>query len=162
MLGLHVGLVVRAEADEVEVVARVDLRTRMEAQDVSPRTQSERHNHTTPARKPARLATLREYGAERHELRSLRRRAHRAPILPRARAWQPLNGLPGSPSRSSRSRPSDPTIGVRSHGESRPAMHASNCGCAARGPARWAAVAPSKAALQRQFTAYEMEGEAPV
>ena len=84
VLGLHVGLVVRAEADEVEVVARVDLRTRMEAQDVSPRTQSERHNHTTPARKPARLATLREYGAERHELRSLRRRAHRAPILPRA------------------------------------------------------------------------------
>jgi hypothetical protein len=66
------------------VVARVDLRTRMEAQDVSPRTQSERHNHTTPARKPARLATLREYGAERHELRPLRRRAHRAPILPRA------------------------------------------------------------------------------
>ena len=84
VLGLHVGLVVRAEAGEVEVVARVDLRTRMEAQDVSPRTQSERHNHTTPARKPARLATLREYGAERHELRSLRRRAHRAPILPRA------------------------------------------------------------------------------
>ena len=84
VFGLHVGLVVQCEAGVVGVVLRVDLRTRMEAQDVSPRTQSERHNHTTPARKPARLATLREYGAERHELRSLRRRAHRAPILPRA------------------------------------------------------------------------------
>ena len=64
---------VRREAGVVGVVLRVDLRTRMEAQDVSPRTQSERHNHTAPAREPGRLATLRRYGAERHELRSLPR-----------------------------------------------------------------------------------------
>ena len=145
--GVHVGLVVRSEAGVDGVVLRVDLRSPIEAQSVSPRTQSERHNHTAPAREPGRLATLRRYGAERRAFVSLRRRAHRAPILPRARPSQPLDGLSGSPSRSFKSRPSDPTIDVRSHGESRPAMHASNCGCAARGPARWAAVAPSKAAL---------------
>ena len=59
VLGLHVGLVVRAEAGVVEGVLRVDLRTPIEAQSVSPRTQSERHNHTAPAREPGRLATLR-------------------------------------------------------------------------------------------------------
>ena len=75
---------VRREAGVVGVVLRVDLRTRMEAQDVSPRTQSERHNHTAPAGEPARLATLREYGAERRAFVSLWHGADRAPILPRA------------------------------------------------------------------------------
>ena len=77
---------VRREAGVVGVVLRVDLRTRMEAQDVSPRITPERHNHTTRAREPARLATLREYRVERRELRSLRQRADRPPMLSRARA----------------------------------------------------------------------------
>ena len=75
---------VRREAGVVGVVLRVDLRSPIEAQSVSPRTQSERHNHTAPAGEPARLATLREYGAERRAFVSLWHGADRAPILPRA------------------------------------------------------------------------------
>ena len=124
VLGLDIGLVVRAEAGVVEGVLRVDLRTRIEAQSVGPRTQSERHNHTAPAREPARLATLRGYGAERRAFGSLRRRAHRAPILPRARPSQPLDGLSGSPSRSFKSRPIEPTSFARAASEPRTTMDA--------------------------------------
>ena len=124
VLGLHVGLVVRAEAGVVEGVLRVDLRTPIEAQSVGPRTQSERHNHTAPAREPARLATLRGYGAERRAFGSLRRRAHRAPILPRARPSQPLDGLSGSPSRSFKSRPIEPTSFARAASGPRTTMDA--------------------------------------
>ena len=122
--GVHVGLVVRSEAGVDGVVLRVDLRSPIEAQSVSPRTQSERHNHTAPAREPARLATLRGYGAERRAFGSLRRRAHRAPILPRARPSQPLDGLSGSPSRSFKSRPIEPTSFARAASEPRTTMDA--------------------------------------
>ena len=116
VFGVYVGLMVRPEADDVEVVLCVDLSSPTEAQRKGPQTQSERHNHTVPTREPARLAILRGYGAKRRAFRPLRRRAHRAPILLRARLSRPLDELTGSSSRSLTSPQIEPTSIVCSAG----------------------------------------------